>query len=159
MEISATAKPLPYFYVGKETAIKRVKEFQEHKHGVISTSLGKPDTKHIWYSKEHLSQLLEELKDVDGDGVRVYFGTYESTHQFAGQTCLIMVLTKPGISGGNIVHENVFVEDQPGFEHRNSLSRDLQVLPGDTSLFGNNREFNYGSPCPPLCDEGVPKIP
>jgi hypothetical protein len=159
METPTQAKPLPYFFIGKALASQRVKAYEAVKHRLLTEKMGKPDTKNIWYSKKHIAQLLEEIVHAEGDGIRFYFGTYEEGHQFAGQTCICMLITKEKIVGDDIFHENVLIENAPDFAMRSSASRELKIMPDDGNDPKRKRELNYGSPCPPLCDEGLPKFP
>ncbi len=150
--MSLQTKPLPVFYVGKQVTKDRIKNFQDIKHPLLSQALGKQDTKCIWYAKEHFAKLLEEIEQVNGDGMRIHFGMYEEGHQFEGQLCLLFTATREKTIGNDVVHTNVFLENEPDFEDRSSLPRDFPGFPGDEP--GNIRDFNYGSPCPPLCDGG-----
>jgi hypothetical protein len=145
-------KPLPWFFIGREAASERVKNYEKQKHNLLTESLGKPDTKSIWYSKEHISSLLEEIEFVGGDGLRIYFGAYDSNHKsFAGQLCLVMIPTKELQEGKMISHKNVSIEKESDFEERATLTRDFN--PSDSmDDVAISRDFNYGSPCPPLCD-------
>lgn len=145
-------KPLPWFFIGREAASQRVKNYEKQKHNLLTDSLGKPDTKSIWYSKEHISSLLEEIEHVGGDGVRIYFGAYDVSHEsFGGQLCLIMIPTKELKQGEMITHKNVSIETERDFAERTSLSRDFNLSNEDDEV-PTSRDFNYGSPCPPLCD-------
>lgn len=111
----------------------------------MSQALGKPDTLSVWYSKEHIIKLLEEIDHAGGDGLRVYFGMYENAHQFAGQTCLLMNVTRAAEINGQPIHEKVILENEQDFASRSALERDFSFDPSE-------RDFNFGSPCPPICD-------
>jgi hypothetical protein len=145
-----TLKPLPFFFVGKNICANRINNFITEKHPLLSNAIGKPDTKNIWYSKEHICKLLEEIELAGGDGIRVYFGMYESTHQFSGQTCLLINSTREKIIGDLTVHEDVILENEPGYLQRSTINREIPDLSA-----GVERDFNYGSPCPPRCDGGT----
>jgi hypothetical protein len=54
--------------------------------------------------------------------------------------------------GENIVHSNVVLENESDYAERSALPRDVIMFPGDNSIIPNVRDFNYGSPCPPRCD-------
>lgn len=139
--------PLPFFYVGKTLTTTRIANYGT-KHAILTTQLGKPDTKSVWYSRDHISQLLDEIDHAEGDGVRFFFGAYEDEHEdFGGQTCLLMVVTKEKIEGEIAGHENVALEDEPDFGDRSIRLRDSEANSG-----GRKKDFNHGSPCPPLCD-------
>jgi hypothetical protein len=141
-------QPLPFFYIGKDLTDDRINDYVSNKHNLLSSAMNKQDTKSIWYSKEHIEKLLAEIEHYEGDGLRVSLGTYETGNEFAGQTCLVMNVTRELIIGDLIKHTNVNLETEPDFEDRSALSRKLN---GDDPLFGD-RDFNYGSPCPPRCD-------
>ncbi len=59
----------------------------------------KEDTKSIWYSKEHIEILLEEIRVWKADGLRIYLGEYEEAAIAPGQLCLLMVLTRKTADG------------------------------------------------------------
>lgn len=153
MENQTTVMPLPFFFIGKDLASGRISNYVEQKHLLLSDALGKADTRSVWYSKEHIAALLDEIEHANGDGLRIFFGAYEPAHeQFSGQTCLVMVATREKQIGEDIIHENVVLEDEPDFEERSSLTRNMPPWPGKNDLWGRKKNFNHGSPCPPLCD-------
>jgi hypothetical protein len=147
MQKDFTPKPLPFFYVGQATTTDRVGNYTTQKHPLLSQAIGKPDTKNIWYSKEHLIKLLEEIEHAQGDGFRVHFGMYEAGHEYEGQLCLQMNVTRAVSVEQNTYHVNVILEEEADYPERSSLQRDVI---GDDNA--GKRDFNYGSPCPPLCD-------
>lgn len=151
MQTLSETKPLPFFYIGKGLTEERVGLYQGVKLSLLSEAIEKADTKNIWYSREHISKLLEEIDYAGGDGVRVYFGSYESSHEYAGQTCLVMNVTREENNNGQLVHRDVIVENEADFENRSSVPRDIILFHGD-ECESVRRDFNYGSPCPPRCD-------
>lgn len=148
--------PLPFFFIGKTLTTDRINSYINNKHNLLSQSIGKPDTKNIWYSREHIVKLLEEIEHAEADGLLISFGTYESGHDYAGQTCLVMNLTRETRIGENNVHSTLTLEDEPDYPERSALPRDIIVFPGDDPLQPTERDFNYGSPCPPRCDGIIP---
>jgi hypothetical protein len=154
MRAQTSTKPLPFFFIGKDITAERVNNYLKQKHNLLSTGIGKPDTKSIWYSKEHIKKLLEEIEFAGGDGVRIQFGMYEASHEFAGQLCLLMNSTREERVGDSVVHANVVLEHEPDFPDRSSRPRDIILFPGDDLSAPLVRDFNYGSPCPPRCDGG-----
>ncbi len=132
------ASPLPFFFVGKSTTNDRITRFMNSKHALLSNAMGKPETRAIWYSRDHIAQLLTEIDNAGGDGMRIYFGEHSSTEDYPGQLCLLMVLTKQQGSS----HKDITIEDSNNFS-----ARSLEMTDGKT------RDFNCGSPCPPICDE------
>ncbi len=142
------ANPLPSFFVGKDITLERIDNYLNDKNNILSQALGRTDTKSIWYSKDHISKLLDEINLAGGDGMRICLGAYESTHELAGQLCLLMVTTIENTSVDPPGHSNVWLEDQPDFEERSALPRGSSPFPGE----GGKKDFNFGSPCPPRCD-------
>lgn len=137
MGLSTATMPLPSIFIGKALTTSRIANYGT-KHALLSTEISKPDTKSVWYSKEQITELMAEIDHAEGDGVRLFFGSYEDNHaEFAHQTCLLLVVTRAHTEGG---HENVALEDEPDYEAR-SISFDEK-----------KRDFNHGSPCPPSCD-------
>jgi hypothetical protein len=55
-----------------------------------------------------------------------------------------MAVTRAAQRGEKNVHERVMLENEPDFVQRSSLPRDFNQP--------NGRDFNFGSPCPSLCD-------
>ncbi len=161
MQQYVTVKPLPFFYVGKQITTDRINRFTTNKHGLLSQALGKQDTQSIWYSKEHFQKLVEEIEFAEGDGVRVHFGMYEEGHEFQGQLCLLFNTTRAEVVDDITLHNNVVLEDEPNYEERSSLPREIILYPGE-GCAGDIRDFNLGSPCPPRCDgpgKGDPNNP
>ncbi|WP_295119109.1 hypothetical protein [uncultured Chitinophaga sp.] len=152
MQRYVTAKPLPFFYVGKQVSNDRITRFKNQKHTLLSQALGKSDTRSIWYSKEHFVKLLEEIEFAGGDGVRISMGMYEEGHEFAGQLCLLFNSTRPETVGNTLIHSTVVLENEPDFAERSSLPREIIQFPGDGTTT-DIRDFNLGSPCPPRCED------
>jgi len=151
MQTANATIPLPFFYIGRSLTRERIDTYQSQKLSLLSGAIGKPDTKSIWYSREHVEKLLAEIDYAGGDGVRLYFGTYESGHVFADQTCIVMNVTRELEVDDDIMHVDVVLEKEPDFADRSSVPREVITFPGGiNSIF--KRDFNYGSPCPPRCD-------
>jgi hypothetical protein len=78
----------------------------------------KPDTRCVWFSKERLRLMLDQLEEEKGDGVRFYMITYNKKYdtslvdrktpvppkKYWGYNTLLMVSTKPVQSDGEILH-------------------------------------------------------
>ncbi|MBO9573378.1 MAG: hypothetical protein J7497_14395 [Chitinophagaceae bacterium] len=142
------APQMPEFFVGKTITGERIARFIQTKHALLSNALGKPDTKFIWYSRNHVAQWLSEIDRAGGDGMRVYFGAQGEQEAYPGQLCLLMVLTMADpLTGG---HTNITVEDAPDFIDRQLTPEEVEAI---------HRDFNTGSPCPPLCDGKEPIFP
>jgi hypothetical protein len=145
----STVKPLPAFFVGKSITNTRKTNYETDKLGILTTALGKGDTKNIWYTRNHIADLLDEIDSAGGDGLRIYFGAYEEGHDFEGQLCLVMNVTREGMKNNVTTHENVYLEDEPDYEDRLNAERDAGI---NSPIPGGKRDFNFGSPCPPRCD-------
>jgi hypothetical protein len=141
-------KPLPFFFVGQTLVNQRSADFISQKNNLLSEALGKPDTRTIWYSREHIAGLLDEIDHAGGDGLRVAFGMYEPGHQFEGQLCLVMNPTRAVPEGDAVLHQVVILENEPDFAARSAVEK--SGLFG--GLLGKKKGFNLGSPCPPICD-------
>jgi hypothetical protein len=131
------AQPLPFFFVGKTITKSRIARYAKTKHPILSKEMNKPDTKSIWYTKEHIAFLLTEMDKAEADGLRIYFGAYGEQENYSGQTCLLMVMTKPGLH--NDGHTDISIEDEQDFQAR-AVNE------------SKSRDFNVGNPCPPMCD-------
>lgn len=151
MSTKTAITPLPYFYVGKDITNDRIARYKNGKHAILSTALGKPDTRSIWYSKEHFEKLLEEIDLAGGDGIRVYFGEYESGHEYEGQLCLLFRSTRELIKNNALHHVNVILENEPDYPERSSLEREMFTFPGENPTEQDVRDFNLGQACPPRC--------
>jgi len=89
----------------------------------------KPDTRCVWFSKERLREMLDQLEKEKGDGVRFYMVTYNKKYdttligrktpippkKYWGYNTLLMVSTKPVQSDEGILHfdyyENIVNEE------------------------------------------------
>jgi hypothetical protein len=151
MRTQSSTKPLPFFYIGNRLTTERINNFLDQKHSLLSAGMGKTETKSIWYSRDHIARLLEEIDFAGGDGLRIRFGMYEPSHEFADQLCLVMNVTREKEIAGNLVHTNIVLENEPDFIERSALPREsIKFSPKD--IFTSRiKDFNYGSPCPPRC--------
>lgn len=163
MSTNETLQALPAIFIGKDKINQRVKLYQQNKHPLLSEAISSPgnprqDTKSIWYSKEHVETWLNEMNQMGASGVRVYFGAYEEDAELApGQLCLLMVLTR--LSANGYSHKDIILENEPDFEERLQLAQ-ARSLDGETDTPGGTpREYNYGSPCPPICPYEDPAFP
>jgi hypothetical protein len=141
-----SSSPLPFFFIGKEVTNRRKAKFIREKYPAINAAFGKEDTRSIWYSREHIAKLLEEIDLSGGDGLRVYFGAYEDDHEFAGQLCLVFNATREKNENGISSHVDVQIEDEPNYSERLTLTRAF-----DPEKLQATKDYNFGSPCPPRC--------
>lgn len=152
MEKQFTVTPLPFFFISRELAGERIGNYGSNQHSTLSTALGRSDTRSLWYSRDHIAKLLEEIDLVSGDGLRIFLGAYESGHDYEGQTCFVMVPTREELVDNTVIHRNVILEDEPGYEDRLSLAREIWAPLGSEDLSELIKNFDHGSPCPPSCD-------
>ncbi|SCW80234.1 hypothetical protein [Mucilaginibacter sp. NFR10] len=129
------AQPLPFFFVGQTVTQERINRYQESKHPLLSGAISKPDTKSVWYTRDHITQLLAEMEKANADGLRIHLGMYGENENYSGQLCLLMVMTQVDEQGRQV---DITIENAPDFQAR-SLDPD------------QTRDFNVGSPCPPIC--------
>ncbi|MGB8194620.1 MAG: hypothetical protein WCF67_21995, partial [Chitinophagaceae bacterium] len=144
--------PLPYFFVGRDTATARIQKYLSEKHPLLSNSINKPETKTIWYSIDHLRKLMDEIEYLQADGLRIYLGMYEEGHPIApGQLCLMMVPTRLNAEEKN---EDVITEEEPDFSDRELMPKSEPEWKLNGSPLGKrkDKDYNYGSPCPPVCN-------
>lgn len=145
-----TPKPLPAFFVGKAVTNARKQEFMTRKYPLLNAELKKEDTRSIWYSRDHIAKLLEEIDSAKGSGIRIYFGAYEKGHDFEGQLCLVMNSTREKSDGVTTSQVNVYLEDEPDFAERSTTQRSVVFESGSGTK--SIKDFNFGSPCPPRCN-------
>ncbi len=148
-------KPLPVNYISNDVVNQRVLLYCNGTHSMLSSNLSSQrgvtveDTKSVWYSKKQVQEWLDEMNDLGGDGLRIYFGAKEDTgiepdgfEALPGQLCLIMMLTRMGSSKDS--HINIIYEKLENFAERKQLTDDLKAANKD-------RSFNFGAYCPPIC--------
>jgi hypothetical protein len=154
-----TVKPLPDIFIGKELLDSRVARYLTRKHPVLSKQLSgdgpyREDTRSVWYTREHVESWLEEIRHLNADGMRVYFGAYGDNEEGRppGQLCLLMVMTRSDGSGR--LHGDIILEDESDFEARLQGARSKALDPGAGILSQTSipKEYNYGAPCPPICN-------
>lgn len=142
-------QPLPDILVDQSVINDRVRNFQTNKYPILDAALKEinshlQETKSIWYSRAHIESILAEMDITGADGVRVYFGAYGQSEAFApGQLCLMMVLTRSGTLGAG--QTDIVYENEADYVDRINLSRSRSIENGQP------KQFNYGSPCPPIC--------
>jgi hypothetical protein len=155
MQANETPKPLPEIFIPQEAASKAIENFLSRKHPLLTKDQKDIDpsceeTKSIWYSKEHIQTWLDEMNHLGANGVRVHFGAYDATSSFApGQLCLIVNLTRPN---KNEVSEDIIYENEVDFSDRSNATPKNRAVNANGLGNGENiKQFNYGSPCPPVC--------
>ena len=161
-----TVRPLPAIFIGKELLDSRVAGYLADKHPVLSKQLSgdgpyREDTKSVWYTREHVESWLEEIRHLNADGMRVYFGAYGQNEEGRppGQLCLLMVMTRADGSGR--LQKDIILEQESDFEARQQVAISRALDPGSGILGQASipKEYNYGAPCPPICNPTTPISP
>jgi hypothetical protein len=102
-------------FIGKYVANERIRRFLA-KRSLKSTNIDHDITLSIWYSKEFIESIMQEMEHYGYDGLRFYFGTYEEDHpDYPNQNCLVIIPTR-FIEGDT--HEDIILEDQADFAAR-----------------------------------------
>jgi hypothetical protein len=151
-------KPLPQIFETAQTVNKRVKLYIQNKHAPLTTRMKEintagEETKWVWYSKGHIQTWLNEMEDLNADGMRIYFGEKEIEEgdeanliaqkaKAAGQLCLLMVLTRPGSFGES--HINIIYENEPDYAARKVMYDNIKATQDP------DRQFNFGGYSPPM---------
>lgn len=127
--------------VGKFVSTEHVetvrRNYKEQRWIQNSKRIGKLDSLSVWFSLADIEDFLEKLKEHGGDGVRFYFGAYNSEYAekplYAGRQTIVMVATrqKETLNG--------------------EVNKDIYITTGNGS---NILAYNVGRPCPPLCQGG-----
>lgn len=146
--------PLPEFYVSDEVTRNRIALFLKNKKGILSDGITtrilncKGETQSVWYSRDYIQTILNEIDFYEGDGVRIYFGEYDENEPSSpdvhpGQISLLMVPTRKieGISA----HQDIVLEKEPGFSARQEARERLR----QNGLSGKELGFNVAAPYPP----------
>jgi hypothetical protein len=145
--------PIPSIHIGKAIADKWVKNYQTIKREALASTAGSQgDTKTIWYSVDQLRELIDEADCQGATGVRIYFAAYSATPNLPGEALhtpagankgltVVFVLTKQNPGTG--AQQDFFIEDQPGFDQRESAGGE-----------GGEGDFDTGNPSPPAPGDG-----
>jgi hypothetical protein len=113
-------------FIGKDIANERIKRFLA-KGSLKSTSIDHDNTRSIWYSKEFIESIMQEIERYGFDGLRFYFGTYEEEHpDYPNQNCLVIVPTR---FIEEDTHEDIILEDQADFAARLNPNSSRELFP------------------------------
>jgi len=142
MPSQRNSKPLPEVFIDKTEVNIRVKNFMEHKHGLLTTAIGKNESKSAWYSLEQFEQVMRELYYQNADGMRIYFGAYpDDNSDYARQLTIIFVPTFYNENTGK--HTDIIIDDDESFGDRGE-PLEMQSM----SIRKNLDTFGL---CPPSC--------
>lgn len=117
----------------------------------------KNNTRCIWFSKERLTAMLEQLEKEKGDGIRFYLMTYDAKYSeknrigsypppqpdYWGYNSLLMVSTRDSVANGQSYHRDYYTDQNIVMGSKNSKN------PG--FIVGMEPE-NRGDLCPPPSD-------
>jgi tetratricopeptide (TPR) repeat protein len=103
-------RSLPPSYIAADLLKQRVNNYSNSHLPLLSETIGKEDTKSLWYSKSFLESMLKGLAYFNANGVRICLGSIESGPDF-GRTTLIVVPTRLQEDGAIHIlhHEGGFV--------------------------------------------------
>ena len=125
--------------------------------GLQGASTIKNDTRCIWFSKERLTQMLQQLDKEEGDGVRFYLMTYDDKYptkdrigsypppepDYWGYNSLLMVSTKDSVANGQTYHRDYYTD-----QHMPGGAKSKQKPGFIVGMVPENR----GELCPPPSD-------
>jgi len=117
----------------------------------------KDNTRCIWFSKERLSAMLQQLEKEKGDGVRFYLMTYDDKYNtkdrvgsypppepdYWGYNSLLMVSTRDSVANGQTYHRDYYTDQNmlTGAKGKNKPGFIVGMVPE-----------NRGELCPPPSD-------
>lgn len=144
MSTEKSLRKLPNCFIGKESADEKIDRYKANKYPGQCESSAKAkqgDTLSVWYDKEHIEDLLNEIEDNNGNGIRISFGMYEEDHKYyPSQTCLVFSVTR--LNEENFKTEDILIENEPRYPERVQLTAQSKI----------KEDFNLGSLCPPRCN-------
>jgi hypothetical protein len=131
--------------------------FVDPNTGEKGASTVKNNTRCIWFSKERLTQMLQQLEKEDGDGVRFYLMTYDDQYNtkdrigsypppepdYWGYNSLLMVSTRDSVANGQTYHRDYYTDQNmlTGAQRKNKPGFIVGMVPE-----------NRGELCPPPSD-------
>ena len=123
--------------VNTEHVNRIIRNYKQERWVHNSKRIGKEDSLSVWYSVEELEQFLAKVKDHGGDGVKLYFGAYDTEHApvelYAERQTVVLVATKEKTTANGVLNKDVYINTNEG----------LSIL-----------AYNVGKLCPPYCQSG-----
>jgi Uri superfamily endonuclease len=120
--------------VNTEHVNRVISNYKKERWAHNSKHIGKEDSLSVWYSVEELEEFLAEVKEHGGDGIKMYFGAYDTEHApvplYAERQTVVLVATKVRETENGQANKDLYVADEKG-----------------TTILA----YNAGSLCPPLC--------
>lgn len=102
--------------------------------------LGKEDSLSVWWSIEEMEDFITQAKIHGADGLKFYFGAYDSENadnpEYGGRQTLVMVGTKESQSAHGVKNKDIYVQTENG---------------------NNILAYNRGVLCPPNCGPEKPE--
>lgn len=124
----ATAKKMVAKYLTSKRYIR---------HRIRSSDNWRDDTKYVWYDSAFVENLYASFKKEKADGIRIYFGVYDSDfpEQQLYKTVIIST-TRSKVGSDGIYHEDILT-DEGGVEKKNFWTYQIKEV------------FDNGGLCPP----------
>lgn len=125
--------------VNTEHVNRVIRNYKQERWVHNSKRLGKEDSLSVWYSVEELEEFLAKVKDHGGDGIKLYFGAYDTEHApqplYEGRQTVVLVATREKRTEHGLVDKDVYV----------NTGKETTIL-----------AYNVGKICPPMCttDDG-----
>lgn len=114
-----------------------ISHYKKERWANNSRHIGKEDSLSVWYSVEELESFLHLVKEHGGDGIKMYFGAYDSEHAptplYADRQTIVLVATKLKETGKGEVNKDLYIQG----EKENTILA-----------------YNMGQICPPFCQNG-----
>jgi hypothetical protein len=143
MPVKREPKSLPFIFVNKTEVSKRVNNYKTQKQGMLTEKMnGKEETRSIWYSREHLEEIMRELYYLNADGVRLYFAAYDPEHELYGSQ-LSLVFVPTYLTEEN-KHRDIIIEDEENYTARKAMKQ---------TGFDANKGLDFGALCKPDCGD------
>lgn len=141
--MNETILALPSIFIYKDAVNEMVKNYQGTKYELLSTNLGKPESKSGWYSRDQFDEIVREMEYQNASGVRVYFGACPADHpEYANQLTVIFVPTE--FDENTNQHKDIIIDDKPDFNERVSLTEERRTK-------GDPMGLDTIGLCPPTC--------
>lgn len=151
MSNERNAKPLPSTFIDTALVNERVTNFINNKHPLLSTAIGKPESKSAWYSIDQFEELVRELHYQNADGLRIYFGAYGETDLlYPNQLTIIFVPTCLDEISGK--HKDIIIDNDDNFCDRSNASQ-------KSTTTGTRKGLDSIGLCPPSCEPQDPSYP
>lgn len=120
--------------VGTDHVNRVIRNYKKERWVHNSRRIGKEDSLSVWYSVEELEAFIAKAKDHGADGIKLYFGAYDSDYKeqplFAGRQTVVLVATKHKDTPDGTTNKDIYIQTEKG-----------------SSILA----WNAGNVCPPFC--------